>query len=308
MIHVQQNDFNNAEEAKVLIKSYSDLKSKLSLEEFSAGLDNETYDELLLETAISIIQSKSKTFSVNDIQSSMKVGYNRASRIYDQLCNLSIIQAGFSTDIDPKDKAWPLLEKVTCSVCQGKGQIYHTEKQKTGFLKLRTKEVQIGTLCTKCDGKGFTPKVHYPYTLSKKDKELSIELQLDLDPIVKIILDTYISETDFTDQALIKLIQRCDPFKRMCEKHIQDNYDYVDGYHTDIDLPMQTTWKKIQELGDEMKKYQMIYVYSDNIKPIIKLLFKLDLLDISTKRRSTKDENTYYKLTKKAKKIYGQLD
>lgn len=308
MLHIQKNDFSDAEEATVMIKSYSDLKSKLSLEDFAAGVDNESFDELLLETAISIVQSRSNTFSVKDIQTNMKVGYNRASRIHDQLAKLSIIEAGFGTDLDPKDNAWPLLEKITCTVCQGEGQTYHTEKQKTGFLKLKTKEIQVGTDCKKCDGKGYFPKIHYPYTLDTKDKELTVDIQLDLDPIVKIILDTYISETDFTDQAVIKLIQQCDPFKRMCEKHIQNNYNYKDDYHSDIDLPMQATWKKIQELNDEFNKYLTVYIYSENIKPIIKLLFKLDILDISTKRRSTKDENTYYKLTKKAKKLYSQLD
>ena len=70
-------------------------------------------------------------------------------------------------------------------------------------------------------------------------------------------------------------------------------------------VPAKATWQMIKEVSEEINQFSNFSV--ENAAGFIKLLFKLQIIDDGTKRRSTKDNSVYYKLTKEAKKLYASL-
>ena len=107
---------------------------------------------------------------------------------------------------------------------------------------------------------------------------LGIEVSYDLDNVVKELLDKFISKNEFTKQEMLFFLRLCKTVKHGAELEFSKKHS---SQFTDFTV--------------------------FNAEGFISLLFKLQIIDDGTQRRSIKDTDTYYKFTKHAKKLYKDL-
>jgi len=294
-------------------------------EETNTLRQSEEADELLLDVAT--FYTTVSFASTNTIQRKFLIGYNRASRIVDSLEKLSVIKdhkplvqstaevkqlLGYGNeeidlDIDPKSSKWPITEKINCSKCSGKGKITSTRIESTGFLKLKKKEVYDETVCVSCNGVGYSEKLHYPYHfVPPQDYNYNIEVSYDLDNVVKGLLDKFIAENEFTKQDMLYFLRYSKTVEHGAEQEFSKKYSLKSGTPPKAgSVPQNATWEMIEKISSTLNQFTDFTI--NNTAGFIGLLFKLQIIDDGTQRRSTKDTDTYYKFTKQAKKLYKDL-
>lgn len=287
--------------------------------------ESDDADELLLDVATFYTTVSFASTSI--IQRKFIIGYNRATRIIDALEKLSIIKdhkplvqstaevnqllgtgnGGIDLGLDPKSSKWPITEKINCSKCRGKGKITSTRIESTGFLNLKKKEVQDVTECVLCNGVGYSEKLHYPYHLEElRECNYDIEVEYNLDIVVKDLLDEYISKNEFTRWDMLYFLSNNLTVELGANRKLCKEYSLTSGTAPKAgSVPAKATWQMIKEVSEEINQFSNFSV--ENAAGFIKLLFKLQIIDDGTKRRSTKDNSVYYKLTKEAKKLYASL-
>ncbi len=292
----------------------------------------ETHDELLLEVATFF--TTVSFASAPSIQRKFKIGYNRATRIIEALEELSIIKDGkplvsntdgllrffpngkggvskenngVNLNIDPKSSKWPVTEKLTCLSCQGKGKITEISIQRGGFLNLKKKEVFLESVCTTCNGVGYSEKQHFPYKLNySKSYSFFLKSSLNFDLVAKAILDSFLTKDEFTKDELLSFLKFNHDKWDEVEKSFCRNFSFLKGSEpSSDDVPVYATWEMVQEVSDKLNEYSAFMLIDAN--GFIAPLFKTEIIDNGTKRRSTKDDNIYYKFTKTAKKLYKSL-
>lgn len=305
-----------------------DLDVRAKMSSYSKTLHTATtdHDELLPEVGkfcatVSIV-------SASTIQREFKIGYNRAARIIDALEELSIIKDNKSLvksvqeiahrfpnnyeisvdlDIDRKSDKWPIIEKIPCGGCGGNGYTSSVSIESTGFLNLKKKEVEHKQDCTSCNTVGFSERKHYPYHLEIDEIcWYNIEAKLNFDLVAKELLNELITKDEFSKQEMLEILQENYSIKSELEKQFcnQLSFEYGDPTAVD-DIPLRATWSTVKQQEKKLNKYSRFYL--KDAEPLIAPLFKAQLIDNGTKRRSTKDNCTYYKFTKQAKKMYQDL-
>jgi len=294
-------------------------------EETNTLRQTEEADELLLDVAT--FYTTVSFASTQTIQRKFLIGYNRASRIVDALEKLSVIKdhkplvqstaevkqlLGYGNEeidlgIDPKSSKWPITEKINCSKCSGKGKITSTRIESTGFLKLKKKEVYDETVCVSCNGVGYSEKLHYPYHfVPPQDFKYDIEVSYDLDNVVKDLLDKLLSENEFTKDRLLYSLDYSKTVKHGAEQEFSKKHSLKSGTPPKAgSVPRNATWEMIEKISSNLNQFTGFTV--NKTVGFINLLFKLQIIDDGTQRRSTKDTDTYYKFTKQAKKLYKDL-
>lgn len=312
------------------ILGHHDVKLGVSVEmskyeETNTLRQSEEADELLLDVAT--FYTTVSFASTQTIQRKFLIGYSRASRIIDALEKLSVIKdhkplvqstaevkqllgngnEEIDLGIDPKSSKWPITEKINCSKCSGKGKITSTRIESTGFLKLKKKEVYDETVCVSCNGVGYSEKLHYPYHfVPPQDYNYNIEVSYDLDNVVKELLDKFISKNEFTKQDMLYFLRYSKTVKHGAEQEFSKKYSLKSGPPPKAgSVPQNATWEMIEKISITLNQFTDFTV--NNTAGFIDLLFKLQIIDDGTQRRSTKDTDTYYKFTKQAKKLYKDL-
>ena len=312
------------------ILGHHDVKLGVSVEmskyeETNTLRQSEEADELLLDVAT--FYTTVSFASTQIIQRKFLIGYNRASRIVDALEKLSVIKdhkplvqstaevkqllgngnEEIDLGIDPKSSKWPITEKINCSKCSGKGKITSTRIESTGFLKLKKKEVYDETVCVSCNGVGYSEKLHYPYHfVPPQDYNYNIEVSYDLDNVVKELLDKFISKNEFTKQDMLYFLRYSKTVEHGAEQEFSKKYSLKSGTPPKAgSVPQNATWEMIEKISITLNQFTDFTV--NNTAGFIDLLFKLQIIDDGTQRRSTKDTDTYYKFTKQAKKLYKDL-
>ena len=214
-------------------------------------------------------------------------------------------------NIDPKSDKWPLIEKKSCLNCNETGKVISFITESTGFLNLIKKEVRTESVCSNCNGAGFIEKEHYPYRLEGgEEKYYKIKCDMNLDLVVKVILDKFIIIGEFTKSELLKAIKRpfCDSivWPKFKEKHLHNLWSM--GVNDKVDNE-KIDWSFIKNRYSEMEDSPpFLYITDDDIEDwFIPLLFKEEIIDNGTKKRPKKDDTIYYKFTNKSKKIYKDL-
>lgn len=214
-------------------------------------------------------------------------------------------------NIDPKSDKWPLIEKKSCLNCNETGKVISFSTESTGFLNLIKKEVRTESVCSNCNGAGFIEKEHYPYRLEEgEEKYYKIKCDMNLDLVVKVILDKFITMGEFTKSELLKAIDR--PFchsivwPKFKEKYLHNLWSM--GVNDKVDNE-KIDWSFIKHRYSEMEDWPpFLYITDDDIEDwFIPLLFKEEIIDNGTKKRPKKDDTIYYKFTNKSKNIYKDL-
>ena len=178
---------------------------------------------------------------------------------------------------------------------------------KSGFLKLKKKEVHDETVCVSCNGVGYSEKLHYPYHfVPPQDYNYNIEVSYDLDNVVKGLLDKFIAENEFTKQDMLYFLRYSKTVEHGAEQEFSKKYSLKSGTPPKAgSIPQNATWEMIEKISSTLNQFTDFTV--NNTAGFIGLLFKLQIIDDGTQRRSTKDTDTYYKFTKQAKKLYKDL-
>jgi hypothetical protein len=313
------------------ILGHHDVKLGVSVEmskyeETNTLRQSEEADELLLDVAT--FYTTVSFASTQTVQRKFLIGYNRASRIVDALEKLSVIKdhkplvqstaevkqlfgngnEEIDLGIDPKSSKWPITEKINCSKCSGYVTITSTRIESTGFLKLKKKEVSDETICVSCNGVGSSEKLHYPYHfVPPQDYNYNIEVSYDLDNVVKELLDYYISTNEFTRYDILFFLRRsCDTVYYGAMSEFEKKHSLKSGNPPKAgSVPQNATWEMIEKNSSNLNQFTNFTVKEPH--DFIGLLFKLQIIDDGTQRRSTKDTSTYYKFTKQAKKLYKDL-
>ena len=133
-----------------------------------------------------------------------------------------------------------------------------------------------------------------------------LHIEINLDKIAQSILENFITEAEFSENVLKTTLEFDLYLNTICQQKIRQKKGWIKAdLDNTLDLPMPATWAQIKEMSKLFNHYK--YLSISTVKELIKLLFKHQILEIGTKRRSTKDKATYYKLSKEAKKIYALL-
>ena len=244
-----------------------------------------------------------------------KLNFHRVSAEIHRYVEVDLTDKNIDQNIDPKSDKWPIIEKKPCSNCNESGKIVSVSTQRTGFLNLIKKQVRSEMVCSICDGAGYVEKRHYPYRFEEgKDKYYKIQCNMNLDLVVKEVLNKFISIGEFTKSDLLSCVESnlkdlllWPNFK---EKHLHklwvlthlSDEDKVD--HERID------WSFIKDRRREMEYYASAYLHinTDEVEELLlPLLFKTQIINNGTKRRPKKEDSIYYKFTNKAKKLYKDL-
>ena len=301
------------------------VEAKMSRYRPSQEVSEQEYDDLLLEVAE--FYTTVSSASVSTIQRKFLIGYNRATRIVDSLEELGFIDEGktkvdntaelaaflgkaptsIDLNVDPKSPEWPITEKINCPACKGAGKTISTSIEKTGFLKLRKKEVHTELICTPCKGLGYTERQHFPYRFeAPKYYSYSLQVDYDFDLVAKELIDYFIGGDEFSKEDLLRFLKKNSSIRSTAEAAFCTKYSFQDGLApTASDVPIQATWSTIETLSDKLNTY--CYFSLSETNDFISILFKTQILDNGSKRRSTKDQNIYYKFTRSAKKLYKSL-
>ena len=288
-------------------------------------VSEQEYDELLLEVAD--FYTSVSFASVSTVQRKFKIGYNRACRIVDSLEALAVIADGkaivdntdelaaflgnapasIDLNVDPKSPDWPITEKINCMACQGAGKTISISIEKTGFLKLRKKEVHTDLICEACKGLGYTEKQHFPYRFEAPNyHRFSLQVDFDFDTVAKELIDHFIGGDEFSKEDLFSFLKNNSPIQSIAEAAFCAQYSFRDGSPpTATDVPAKATWTTIKSLSDQLNSYSFFLLC--DTEAFISSLFKTQILDNGSKRRSTKDRSIYYKFTRAAKKLYQNL-
>ena len=136
------------------------------------------------------------------------------------------------------------------------------------------------------------------------------EVNFNFDLVAKEILNEFITKNEFTKSELLSFLASKEEFKE--EAFIS----FKEKYHDD-DLWIYLNWDTPPPKGlvlESIGGYQAIHsmfgtkgFFLIDAEPFIVPLFKTQVIDNGTKRRSSKDDNIYYKFTKKAKNLYKDL-
>jgi len=285
----------------------------------------DVYDDLMLDVATFCTTTSS--VSTQDLIQKFKIGYNRAQRIFDTLDKLSIIKDGTSLvrderelskffamgsdrvdlSVDPKSDVWPILEEVPCPTCDGAGKLVSFKTVASGFLNLMKKQVRVEEVCHHCGGLSHTETLHYPYHFQgPAERAYKVDVTLDLDPVAAEILEELMVQDEFSKRELLQALKRSKTVKVTAEDAFQDCWSLKEGTPTGIgEVPPLATWRMVQEVKPSLNTYASFQV--GDTEPYIKPFFKAGIIDHGTKRRSTKDTETYYKFTKDAKAFYKTL-
>lgn len=205
-----------------------------------------------------------------------------------------------------------ILEKTTCSNCKGTGKIISISFESTGFLNLKKKQVRTESVCSNCDGIGYLEKTNWPYRLEEpKLYECSTAINFNFDLVAKEILNIFITKDEFTKDELLSFLASKEEFKKEAYLRFREKYP-------DEDLWIYTNYGTPAPEGlvwESIRMYQVVHNMLSGkegfsligAEPFIPPLFKTQVIDNGTKRRSSKDDNIYYKFTKKAKNLYKDL-
>ena len=220
--------------------------------------------------------------------------------------------AKYVEDEEFKREKKEIHEKTTCSNCKGTGKIISLSTESTGFLNLKKKEIRNESECSNCDGIGYLKKTNYPYRLEEpKLYECLATINFNFDLVAKEILNKFITTDEFTKSELLSFLASKKEFTEEAYLRFREKYP-------DKDLWIYTNYGTLPPKGSlwgMIEKYQVIHNMLSgkegfsliDAKPFIAPLFKTQVIDNGTKRRSSKDDNIYYKFTKKAKNIYKDL-
>ena len=221
--------------------------------------------------------------------------------------------------ITAKSKKWPLEEKINCKACNGTGKITTQTQKKSGFLGLKKTIIYNETPCEACVGKGANTTLAYPYKHDSHLVKTVHKLNLNFDELLVIMVDELITETEFKDYKVYDVIMNnC---FHVIEKAFQNDYNKQPGTGSRPILE-NATWADIKkqcgakgednlywdfEIVKTTESTQGIFSDHESFKDMIKQLIKHDIIEPGKKRRSVKDYNDYYRLTKNAKKVYKSL-
>ena len=306
MLQKSLKDIPKHSTAKLAISSVIELSKRLRMQAFEDGVIAGRYDAILMDVAHKLLQHKIKDVDVEFLQKNFKLDTGRAKSLYNQLLRLRILKCAFATSHQPKDTSWPLMERLFCASCQGNGATYTYENRRSGFLNLKQTRVEIVQPCTDCNQKGYHPKMHFPFLIEKEWVSTTVPIEINLDKIAQSILDNFITEAEFSESVLKATLELDNYLITLCQQKIRQKKGWVKAdLDKTLDFPIVATWAQIKEMSKLFNHYKFLSI--STVKELIKLLFKHQILEIGTKRRSTKDKATYYKLSKEAKKIYALL-
>ena len=306
ILQIERKILDLEEECEETLRNFLDQDFGINLKslkfyklEFDKDCDN--YKELKRGLAAIEEESKLKTEIAASILGYHEVNLIGAKRL-----------SKYVEDEDIKKGTKEIHEKTTCSNCKGTGKIVSISLESTGFLNLKKKEVRTESVCSNCEGIGYLEKTNYPYRLEEpKLYECSAAINFNFDLVAKEILNEFITKNEFTKSELLSFLASKEEFKE--EAFIS----FKEKYHDD-DLWIYLNWDTPPPKGlvlESIGSYQAVHNMMGGTKgfslidaePFIAPLFKTQVIDNGTKRRSSKDDNIYYKFTKKAKNIYKDL-
>jgi len=311
---LQLNDEAEAVLRKLLDQDFGINLKSLDISSFIFDKYSDNYKKL--KKALDIPTKEKPNNDAEAERAKSILGYHEVNPVtlqakIDRYVEADLTGVNIDQNIDPKSDKWPLIEKKSCSNCNETGKVIIFSTESTGFLNLIKKEVRAESVCSNCNGAGFIEKKHYPYRLEEgEDKYYAIQCDINLDLIVKEILNKFISIGEFTKSELLETIRY--PFidaivwPKFKAKHLHNLWSMgVDDKvnHEKID------WSFIKHRYSEMEDSRpFLYIHENDIEDwFIPLLFKEEIIDNGTKKRPKKDDNIYYKFTNKTKKLYKDL-
>lgn len=296
-----------AEDVGINLKSLN-----ISSLEFDRDCDN--YKELKRVLAAIEEESKLKTEIAASIFGYHELNFHKVSAEIHRYVEADLTGENIDQNIDPKSDKWPLIEKKSCSNCNETGKVISFSLESTGFLNLIKKEVRTESVCSNCNGAGYNEKSHYPYRFEEGERKYyKIQCDMNLDLVVKEILKKFISIGEFTKSELLSCMEenlRDLLWPRFKEKNLYGLWVLDHLFDNDERYQDKIDWSFIKDSRSKMEPYAWNYMEIDTEEVeelLLTLLFKKEIIDNGTKRRSSKDDNIYYKFTKKAKNIYKDL-